>query len=274
MTTVASLIHDGGDHFGIAAAAVAVGAVALSPEGNVVVCRDPALALTDQVRYDNQKVYLFTKGAIAFAEGDTVYFDGTDIAATGFVRVGRCAAAAASGDAVVAVRLMKDAQFVSYTKAAAGTALTNTTTPTNLAVAPAIPANVLRAGDRIRIRVQVIAPLTNASDTLALKLRLVPATGSAIDLVTIAAVNVSNNDIGYIDFEVVVRTIGATGAMVGAGVAGLGTPGTVTALPASLPSSLIDTTIAQTIGVLGTWSAADPGNSCRLDVLNVDILRA
>ena len=84
----------------------------------------------------------------------------------------------------------------------------------------------------------------------------------------------ANNDIGYIEADIVIRTIGAGGTMVAAGVVALGAEGTVTAKPKKLASTAIDTTAAISVNVSATWSVASAGNSVRLDVLDVQVMRA
>lgn len=158
-----------------------------------------------------------------------------------------------------------------YSAVAASTAVTNTTVETLFDKSVTLPADALRPGDVIKVRAQVIATATNSTDTLTLKLYIGGLTGTAV--VSTGAVDVANGDIGYIDAEIVVRDVGATGHIVAAGVQALGVPGTVTAKPFLLGSTVIDTTAAKVIGVSATWSVANAGNSCRLDVLNVQIVR-
>lgn len=121
----------------------------------------------------------------------------------------------------------------------------------------------------IRVRAQAIATATNSTDTLDLQLRL-----NTTDILATGAVDVANNDIGYIDADIVIRTIGAGGTMVAAGVVALGVEGTVTAKPKKLASTAIDTTAAISVNVSATWSVANTGNSVRLDVLDVQVIRA
>lgn len=154
----------------------------------------------------------------------------------------------------------------SFRLVAAGTALTASSTETSLG-SHTIPANRLRVGSRIRVRAQVIATATNSTDTLTLKLYIGGLAGLLI--CTTGAVDVANNDIGYIDAELVVRT--ATTA-VAAGVQGLGVEGTVTAKPFKMASGTIAINVANDITVSGTWSTTNGGNSCRIDVLDVDII--
>jgi hypothetical protein len=151
---------------------------------------------------------------------------------------------------------------------AASSAVTNTVAETAFDKTKVIPANSLKVGDRIKFRAQAIATATNSTDTLNLKLRV----GGTTILAT-GAVDVANNDIGYIEGEVTVRTIGAGGTMVAAGVTALGASGTVTAKAGNLPSTALNTTVANTVDVTATWSVANAGNSVRLDVLDLDVIR-
>jgi predicted RecA/RadA family phage recombinase len=217
-------------------------------------------------------VFDVTKATGAIVAGDNIYWDEANSNATrtpaGNKYLGKAVIAAASGDARVKVRIGRNVGADLIKAAvAAGTALTASSTKTILD-SVGIPANALKAGDVIRVRAQVIATATNSTDTLAVTLDF----GGAV-IATTGAVDVANNDIGWVDFDIVVRTAGASGTMVAAGVVALGVPGTVTAKPKSMASTALDTTVANTVAINGTWSTTDVGNSCRLDVLNVQILR-
>lgn len=131
----------------------------------------------------------------------------------------------------------------------------------------AIAANSLAVGDVLRVRLQGIATATNSTDTLNAKLKI-----GSVEVAATGAINATNDDIFYMDVDIVVRTIGAGGTIVAAGVVGIGVEGTVTAKPLKKASATLDTTAASDITVTGTWSTADAGNSCRLDVLNVQKL--
>jgi hypothetical protein len=177
-------------------------------------------------------------------------------------------ATTADGDELEVLRL-DEPSLKSYTSVAASAAVTNTTTETAFDKSYTFAANALKAGDVIRVRAQVIATATNSTDTLTLKLLIGTTT-----VVATAAVDVANNDIGYIDALIVIRTAGASGTLVATGIQGLGVEATATGKPFKLASTAVDTTAAQAITVSATWSVANAGNSCRLDVLNVEILRA
>lgn len=216
-----------------------------------------------------------TKGATAFAVGDPLYWDDSNNTASPDPSVGPymgfCVTAAAAGDATVRAKLdavPNGARDLLYSSVAASTAVSNTTTETDFDKSISIPANTLKAGDIIRVRAQAIATSTNSTDTLNLKLKL----GSTVILAT-GAVDVANNDIGYIDADLVVRTVGASGTMVAAGVTALGTEGTVTAKPGKLASAAVDTTAALVVKVSATWSVASASNSVRLDVMDAQLIR-
>jgi hypothetical protein len=163
------------------------------------------------------------------------------------------------------------APVVVYTNEAASAAHTNTTTEAMFDKNYTIPANTLEPGQLIRIRYQGIATATNSTDTLTLVLRIGGLTGTA--LFTHAAQDVANNDVFSGEFELIIRTIGASGTMVGVGTGKsiAAAEGTVTYKDDILASTTIDTTVAQQIGVTADWSVANAGNSCRLDFLRIEM---
>lgn len=208
--------------------------------------------------------FMIANGAIS-ANADVYAAASGKVGATGTVKIGRNVGDAATADGDL-IEVLTDATLQTTSGSAlvaASTALTNSVTETILGT-HSFAANELKAGDVIRVRAQGIATATNSTDTLTFKLKL-----GATVIVTTGAVDVANNDIGYIDFDIVIRTAGAAGTMVGTGAVALGVEGTVTAKPAKLASAAVDTTAALDLTVTGTWSVANAGNSCRLDVLNV-----
>lgn len=219
-------------------------------------------------------VFRFTKATGAVAVGQILYYDAandrcsTD-AAVG-VPAGKAVAAQLSADTTVDVAINETdgGSQVANVAVAASTALTASSTETNFDNSVVtIPANTLRVGDVIRVRAQGICTATNSTDTFTAKIKL----GSTVILST-GAVDVANNDIFYLEAEAVVRTIGSSGTVVAAGVQALGAEGTVTAKPGKLASATADTTGAITLAVSGQWSSTSAGNSCRLDVCNIEIL--
>lgn len=161
---------------------------------------------------------------------------------------------------------------LAYANVAASTAHTNTTTEALFDTKYSIPANTLKAGSVIKVRFQGIATATNSTDTLTIKLYIGGLAGTA--LLTGTATDVANNNIFAGECTIIIRTIGASGTFVAVG--------THTDVPAAsgtaahdiceiTASTAIDTTAAQVIGVGADWSVADAGNSCRLDIMVVEI---
>lgn len=159
-----------------------------------------------------------------------------------------------------------------YETTAASTEVTNTTTETKFSTGSyVLPANFLQAGDILHIRAQGIADLTNSTDTLNVKMYL-GGTGGTL-LVATGALDVVNNDEFLIDAYVEIRTIGATGTFIANGTDVIGTPGTATVKSFLVGSTAIDTTATKEIAVTATWSVANAGDSCRLDLMTVDLIR-
>jgi hypothetical protein len=161
---------------------------------------------------------------------------------------------------------------VVYRNLAASAAHTNTTTEALFDAQYSIPANTLVAGSVVKIKFQGIATATNGTDTLVIKLYIGGLSGTA--LLTGTATDVANDAIFAGEFTLIVRTAGASGTFVGYG--------THTEVPAASgtavhditeikASTTIDTTAAQVVGVGADWSVANAGNSCRLDMLLVEI---
>jgi len=210
--------------------------------------------------------------------GDVVWWDTANSRCTvtrssTTVYAGRLALAKGNGDTTGNVRLNDVGRLTGllYNQVAAGTALTASSTETALG-AFTIPANVLKVGDKLRIRYQGIATATNSTDTLAVKLYIGGLSGTA--LISHAATDVANNDVFSGEYELTVRTIGASGTIVGCGTykSVPAAEGTATYKDDILASTAIDTTAAQDITVSGTWSTTNAGNSCRLDVLSVELV--
>lgn len=156
-----------------------------------------------------------------------------------------------------------------YANTAASTAITNTATETAFSLVPSIPANSLHAGSVIRVRYQGIATATNGTDTLTIKLYLGTTSGTA--LIAEAATDVANNDVFTGEYELIVRTIGASGTVVGVGTYKSipAAEGTMTVKDDILASTTLDTTAAVTFTASAKWSAASASNSCRLDIMRV-----
>lgn len=172
---------------------------------------------------------------------------------------------------VVGDRLPAVIPAVAFTNTVPSTAVTNTVTETLFDQSLTIPAKHLQPGQLIKIRYQGIATATNSTDTLTIKLYIGGLSGTL--LITHAATDVANNDVFQGEYELIVRTVGASGTIVGVGSfkSVPAAEGTMTIKDDILASTAIDTTTSKVIGVSAQWSVANAGNSCRLDFLRVEI---
>lgn len=160
-----------------------------------------------------------------------------------------------------------------YVNTAASTAISNTASETAFDASYTIPANSLRAGDVIKVRYQGIATATNSTDTLLVRLRIGGLSGTALLVGT--ATDVANNNVFGGEFTLIVRTVGSSGTVVGVGTHVEAPAASGTASQATmeiLGSTTLDTTADQAVVVTATWSVANAGNSCRLDVMLVEHL--
>lgn len=162
---------------------------------------------------------------------------------------------------------------LAYAMTAAGTAHTNSTDEAVLG-SYTIPANTLKAGSVLKVRYQGIATATNGADTLTVNLRIGATTLTGTVLITHAATDAVNDDIFAGEFTLVARAApGAAAACVGVGsYAGLGAAGTPTTRQAYLAATNLATNGALLLEVTADWSAASAADSCRLDVMVVEII--
>lgn len=223
-------------------------------------------------------VYEFPKNTGAgtdYAAGRRLYWDATNVKATHDSNggankpLGKVVLAVATTDTLVWVKLHDAAvpADLIYSAEAASAVITNTDAETDFDKKVTVPANTLRAGDVIRVRAMAKCPSTNSTNTLTLKLKL----GSIVIIAT-AAVDVADDDLGYLEADIVFRTVGATGTLVAAGMQCLDAAGTNPGT-AIKDSTVVDTTVANDVKVSATWSAAHADNQVRLDVMDVELLR-
>jgi hypothetical protein len=151
-----------------------------------------------------------------------------------------------------------------YSATTASAAITNTLTATAFSNSYTIPANMLQAGDTIKIHTEGIITAHNASDTLTIQLLI----GATVVATTGAVTNAANDEF-VIDADIQIRTNGSSGTFVASGLVVDGTPGTATAKSFLLASTTINTTTTQLISVVATWSAASSSDSVRMDQLDV-----
>jgi len=132
-----------------------------------------------------------------------------------------------------------------------------------------IPANRLGVGSRIDVKARVSVTSGNGADTLTLKAYVGSvAVGNLIGATPALDVVDLGGDIGLLDLEAVVRSIGATGTLISAGI------GAITAsvkATGSASTVTVDTTAALPILITATWSAANVANSCKLVQFSVEV---
>lgn len=156
-----------------------------------------------------------------------------------------------------------------YDNVAASAAISNgVTTEQFFDKSHSIPAYFLQVGDVLKIRGHVVVSAQASTDTITVKFYI-----GAVEIVATAAVDAAVGDIIYVECNVIVRTIGATGTIVASGVQGNGVPGTVTAKPFFKASSTLDMTAAAIIRASATWSATSATNTAALQGLVVELLR-
>lgn len=184
--------------------------------------------------------------------------------------IGKVVGVESSSKAIVLCQTQEVRHQLSYSLVGPGSALTGSSTRTALA-SWTIKAGTLQVGSRIRVRAQAIATATNSTDTLTLDIGGA-VSGTPAALVASTATDVANSDMGMIDADIVIRTIGASGTLAGcAYVSTLAASGTAAPVNKLIASTTIDTTADFVLGFYGTWSTTSGSNSCRADVFDVDL---
>lgn len=168
-------------------------------------------------------------------------------------------------------------QSALYNAAGASTALSNFTAQRAFDTYATIPANSLQVGSLIRIRYQMIQTAVNGTDTIQAILTIggtlgasnAVTGGTALLTQTATAGGVSFVSAG--EFELAIRTIGASGTMVGTGVFKKVPTAVTTYTPveAILASTAIDTTVDQLVTLGIVYGAASASNSARCDLMRV-----
>jgi hypothetical protein len=161
---------------------------------------------------------------------------------------------------------------LAYVSTAASTAITGTTTAAQeFSTKYTIPPNTLKAGTVVKVRAQGIATATTSTDGVSYKLCIGGSGGTAI--LTAANTDAADNDTFQMEATIVCRTAGTTGTMVATGTYKVSSAeGTMTVKDDILASSTINTTTNQVLCVTATWNVANATNSCRLDVITVEII--
>lgn len=220
--------------------------------------------------------------------GVAVYFsdDNTVTLSAGTIYAGIVAAVDASGgvwvDITSAVEFPSVSGYyngatgaVSVTTLAAPTLVTNATGVAQLVTSASIAANLLAVGDRIRVRGQIVGTTQTGSDTCSVRLgaNTLAAVAGVTALFTLAtAFAHATTNFLFFDVELVVQSIGATGAVLGGGIVSGGTAG-ATLLGVNVGSTTVATNAALYL-VLGlTFSASNTTDQVTVNIFDVDVIR-
>jgi hypothetical protein len=164
-----------------------------------------------------------------------------------------------------------------YGNVAAATAISNTSSETAFDKIATIPANTLVAGSLIQIRYSVTIPNTNGTDTTAIKLYLATDTtaGAIVGtaLVSHAATDCTDAFVVSGEYELMIRTAGTSGTMVGIGTykSVPAAEGTMTIKDDILASTTVNTQAIQYVAVTATNNAASTSSNNILQFLRVII---
>lgn len=131
-----------------------------------------------------------------------------------------------------------------------------------------IPANSLSVGDVIHIRLKAYAIAQNSTNTHRIKSYI-----GSTNIGDNGAVSMAAADVAIQDIYLTIRTIGASGTLIGTAFISSSASGTFTDLAFTLASTAVDTTATQAITVKSTASAMSAGNQIRLDEYTVEIIR-
>lgn len=163
------------------------------------------------------------------------------------------------------------------TSTAASTAITGATeTVTNFSNASyELPANALKVGTKVKIRAQGLYTATTGTENHIFAIR-----AGSTNLAVTGNIDPADNDVWYVEFEMVCRAEGASGTVVGAGAVRSGPR--ATASPAthmlatgstSTSTATLDTTAALTLAVaVDRQGTATDSDSMRCDWFSVEIV--
>ena len=114
----------------------------------------------------------------------------------------------------------------------------------------------------LSLRARASVSSGNSTDTLTLRARLTDAAGAVLGAGLAFDVTNGGGDVGDINLQMVVSTLGAAGTMMSVGTIGL-----LTAVQAtgSAGAVTIDTTAAITLVITAQWSVASASNSVTMD---------
>ena len=146
--------------------------------------------------------------------------------------------------------------------------ITNTSAATSFG-SVSLPASSLTAGTHIRVVALGTIVGQNSTDTFGVVLKLGAAT-----ITTIAARDPATSDVFHLRADILVRSTGGSGAVRSVSGHAFGAPAAYIAGAeiVGTASVTVDTTAANVLDLIGTWSVANAGNVARLDAMTVEII--
>lgn len=165
---------------------------------------------------------------------------------------------------------------LAYVDPSASTAVTGATeTATNFDNTYTLPAGSLKVGTVVRIRATGIYTATTGAETHTFAVML-----GAVSLGVTGNIDPDDNDRWIIEFTFEVRSVGATGTVVGTGLCHSGTPGSATGVrhimatgSAGTSTATVDTTAASVIAIaVDRQGTATDSDSMRMDTIHAEIL--
>lgn len=217
---------------------------------------------------------LFNQSGITNASvGKDVFFsdDNTVTTTPGVIMAGRVVSIDNDGKAWVditnAVRASSRGTYVKYNTAASTEIAAASSSAQAYDLTQTIPGNFLRAGDRIRARGCILITGQNSTNTAQHKF-------------FIGTTNITDSGTGYpntvgtnyfVDIDITVRSVGATGKLYVAGTYSTTSGGKVDISAGEITQ---DTTADFTINATTTFSAASASNKAKLAVLAYELVPA
>jgi len=256
---------------------VAVAAGDIVQIGNWLAYANDAIAANETGSVQVDGFVRLVKPAGALAQGDDVYWNATakEVAADSAKGLGplKVAEAAATGDTLVVCQLNPyNKRSFDTAPGAAGSTVGNTSTETDFSKTVTIPANTLKVGDVVTVRGAQTVPNTNSTDTLTILTYFGADTaGTAKQAASTGAVDMVDNDIGFQEYHIEVRSIGATGTAYPIGHHVLDAPGTLSTKVVGALISNVDFTKDIVIKQAAKWSVANAGNNVIQQTLQVEV---
>jgi len=147
--------------------------------------------------------------------------------------------------------------------------VTNTTAATNFAVVT-LPAGTLTQGALLRVSALGVITNQNSTDQFGVLLRLSDGT-TTVTLATIAGRDPATNDVFYVQADIHVTAYSTSGAVRSIAHTGFAAPASLADVP-GIGGGALNTTVAGTLALEGTWNVAHPNNVAVLRALSVEIV--